>query len=242
MSSSRRISFSDSRLVVSMTARAFSASCGRSLMTKCPTPAWTAMTLIEWATTSCSSRAIRSRSSWTVAFAYRSLYAAAAPTKAVETEPNAAETETEPGVRKAARVKAASTDSRGYPGRERGLDPRDRVCHQGHGQQRLPRERRPDERGGHLRGRAGQCRAGRVPQGHFAVQAAGWRPHAGRREHHRGGRDIDRDPVPELQTPGQVHRATVPASTRGPRQTVAGFGVDRAPTRGGRSPRQGYGP
>jgi hypothetical protein len=76
MFSSRRISASDSLLVVLMAARAFSASSSWFLMTKCPTPACTAMTLIEWATTSCSSRAIRSRSSWTVARAYRSLYAA----------------------------------------------------------------------------------------------------------------------------------------------------------------------
>ena len=63
--SSRRISTSPSRAVTSMLPSASRATSGRSSMTWCATPAWTAMTLIEWATTSCRSRAIRSRSALT---------------------------------------------------------------------------------------------------------------------------------------------------------------------------------
>ena len=66
--------------------------------------------------------------------------------------------------------------------------------------------------------------------------------HVAGRDHHRGGQDIDRDPVPELQTPGQVHPATVAAAAAGPRQTVVGYGVARAPTRGGRPAQQGHCP
>ena len=53
------------RLVVSMAASAFLASAGWVSMTWLPTPDCTAITLIAWATTSCSSRAIRSLSSTT---------------------------------------------------------------------------------------------------------------------------------------------------------------------------------
>ena len=48
-----------------MTTSASRASSGERSSTTRPVPACTAITLIEWATTSCSSRAIRSRSSVT---------------------------------------------------------------------------------------------------------------------------------------------------------------------------------
>ena len=63
----RRISTSDSRLVVSMTPRASRAASTSVSMTCLPTPACTAMTDIACATTSCSSRAMRSRSAATAA-------------------------------------------------------------------------------------------------------------------------------------------------------------------------------
>ncbi|MEO6088429.1 MAG: hypothetical protein ABIQ18_35485 [Umezawaea sp.] len=60
-----RISASAARLAVSITWRASPASCGRTASTWLATPALTAITPMLWATTSCSSRAIRSRSSAT---------------------------------------------------------------------------------------------------------------------------------------------------------------------------------
>ena len=59
----RRSSWSAERPVASMAISAFFASCGWVSMTCAPTPACTVMTLIAWATTSCSSWAIRRRSS-----------------------------------------------------------------------------------------------------------------------------------------------------------------------------------
>ena len=65
MPSRRRISVSADRLVASMAASACLASSGWVSITWPPTADCTAITLIECATTSCSSRAMRSRSSAT---------------------------------------------------------------------------------------------------------------------------------------------------------------------------------
>ena len=63
--SRRRISVSVDRLVAEIASSDFFASAGSVSMTCAPTPACTAITPIEWATTSCSSCAMRSRSSAT---------------------------------------------------------------------------------------------------------------------------------------------------------------------------------
>lgn len=52
-----------SRLVASMARRASRACAGCVSMTRLPTPAWMAITPMLWATMSCNSRAMRSRSS-----------------------------------------------------------------------------------------------------------------------------------------------------------------------------------
>ena len=61
----RRISARAVRLLVSMVARARSAASGSFRSRSSPTLDWTAIDVTECATTSCSSRAIRSRSSST---------------------------------------------------------------------------------------------------------------------------------------------------------------------------------
>ena len=63
--SMRRSSCSAERPVVSIASSARLASSGWVSITCTPTPACTVITLMAWATTSCSSRAIRSRSSAT---------------------------------------------------------------------------------------------------------------------------------------------------------------------------------
>ena len=61
----RRSSSSALRPVTSTARRASSASAGRVAPILRPTPAWKVTTLSVWATTSCSSRAILTRSSRT---------------------------------------------------------------------------------------------------------------------------------------------------------------------------------
>ena len=65
MPSIRRISARAVRLLVSMVASACSAASGSLRSRSSPTLDWTAIEVTECATTSCSSRAIRSRSSST---------------------------------------------------------------------------------------------------------------------------------------------------------------------------------
>ena len=65
------MSVSARRPVVAMASSAVRASSGRLSMTRSAPPAWMTITLTWWVTTSCSSRAIRSRSS-RMAFSVRS--------------------------------------------------------------------------------------------------------------------------------------------------------------------------
>ena len=65
----RRISVSVDRLVAEIASSDFFASAGSVSMTCAPTPACTAITPIEWATTSCRSWAMRKRSSATARLA-----------------------------------------------------------------------------------------------------------------------------------------------------------------------------